>query len=202
MRLACRFFVFAIVLCLSMFSGIGAAIADTSNDKVLYIRNLTERILGIVDDKKLKKDSKDKIIVEVVSKEFDFEWNARMAIGLNWKKLNEKEQTRYLDLYSDIIKSKWIPKLYGKNSNVSVRDKGIKVSDTDDWVILEIIDENNKDIRVDIRVRNTKGPLKIINFVSEGVDLAMSYRTQFNSLVEKSGVDALFEELTEKAANI
>jgi phospholipid transport system substrate-binding protein len=142
-----------------------------------------------------KKDLKPRqirqIAVDHYMKYIDFEWNSRMAIGKAWKNLSPDEQKEYIKEYTLFLAYTWLPKLnYNTNDGVRIKVKPdvIPINKKDDNVVVHIITPDSKVYEVFIRVREyEENMFKITNVTVEGIDLAMSYRVQFEQYIEQNG---------------
>ncbi len=159
--------------------------------KAEYIDKLQKEVFQIMSKKDLKPKQIRQIAVDHYMKYIDFEWNARMAIGKAWKVLSANEQKEYIKEYTLFLAYTWLPKLnYNTNDGVRVKVKPdvIPINNKDDNVVVHIITPDSKVYEVFIRVRDGEGgALKITNVTVEGIDLAMSYRVQFEQYIEQNG---------------
>jgi phospholipid transport system substrate-binding protein len=57
-------------------------------------------------------------------------------------------------------------------------------------------------IKVDWRVREGDGVYRVIDVVIEGVSMVVTYRGEFQEIVERGGVEALKAELAARAAKV
>jgi phospholipid transport system substrate-binding protein len=56
-------------------------------------------------------------------------------------------------------------------------------------------------IDVDWRVRETAGSDKIIDVAVEGVSMSVTQRSDFDSIVQQSGIDGLLQNMQSRIAN-
>ena len=144
------------------------------------------------------------IVVNEYQKEIDFEWNARMALGRSWKDLTNEDQQKYLFEYKRFLCFSWLPKLNYNRKNgvkVEIKDNALSIPNTMDHnITINITAPDSKIYEVILRVREyADGSFKILNVIAEGVDLALSYRVQFESFIESKGSAlSLIEDLKNK----
>lgn len=195
----CKFSTYLSIFLLSVTS----TFASVKHKKVIFVENSLSKGLELAKGVLNKKNTKQDLIVFGKSI-FDLEWNAKMALGRPYKEMSSPQQSEYLKLYEDLIISKWFPYLYNVEkldsyivienvSNITATDDNVKVSFRykDEGKISSAI--------VEFRIREYEnGELKILNIVAEGIDLALSYRTDFESILSKHNINEFFVKLKEK----
>ena len=129
-------------------------------------------------------------IVDVAFPYFDLEWTAKMSIGINYKKMTEAEQQQYLKEFAKFFSYIWLPYLYIDNTlgaRMVVNDKATKINN-DEHVDVVIYSPDGKTFNLKLRIRNKPEweHCKILDVIVDGVDLAMSYRAQFDAYIEKN----------------
>ena len=151
-----------------------------------------ERVLNdvlITLEKQTDMKQKRQAVVDKYYRLIDFEWNAKMALGRPYKDFNDKEKETYLEEYTKFVAYSWLPKLnYDRSFNLkfNVRKNSEKLGKQDEKVCIEIISPDSTKYEVYVRIRyfaDTK-TCKILDVDIEGVDLALSYRSQFESYIE------------------
>ena len=127
---------------------------------------------------------------------FLFDWSAKMALGRPFQSLTDAEKKTYINEYSKYISYTWFPDLlYDKKSGVKVNIRPISrtINEKDSIVDVDIVSPDGKKYELSLRVRkNDKKdlPCHILNITFEGVDIVMSYRSQFASYIEANNNQA------------
>ncbi len=157
--------------------------------------NFVEKVLNDVLNTLEKETEMPKKRQAVVNKYFyliDFEWNAKMALGRPFKDLADAEKTEYINEYTKFVAYSWLPKMnYDRSLNLKffVRKDSEKMGKQDEKVCVEITAPDSAKYEVYLRIRclEEEKRCKILNVDVEGVDLALSYRAQFESYIEEHG---------------
>ena len=136
---------------------------------------------------------KRQILIDKYMPYIDFEWNAKMALGIPYKSLTKEKQKEYIEQYTLFLAYNWLPKLNFDRKlgiKIDVLDDGLKVGKNDEnvHIVVELPDSSKYDIYARIRYENNS--CKVLNLVAEGIDLALSYRAQFESYIEEHGNEA------------
>jgi phospholipid transport system substrate-binding protein len=187
-----------IALFASWFLILAPASAGTPREA---IKETTDKILSIVTDPALKEPGKAKEesrqIMEVVNERFDWERMARSVLAVHWASRTEKERRDFTELFSKLLESVYMDRVEnysgekisydnqtvdGDHATVSV---GIKTKQgTRVPVRYYLINEHDKWLVYDIQI--------------EGVSLINNYRTQINSILNRSSFKELMEKLGSK----
>lgn len=186
---------FALVVCSSS--------AYALHPAVEYARTMQEKIMGTLESHMRKPAEVRQIVVDEYIPHIDFEWSARMAIGRYWKEMDETSQQLYIMEYSKRLCYDWLPKLnYNRRNGVKVEilDDVIPINDRDVTVQIKITLPDSKIYNVLLRVRHLgENKFKVLDVSAEGVSLTLSYRAQFQSIIEsKGGVKEFLSYLIEK----
>lgn len=149
---------------------------------------------------------KKQMLINLGTEYFLFDWNAKMALGRPFQSLTEAEKKTYINEYSKYFSYTWFPELfYDKRSGVKVNVRPVcrTINDTDSIVDVDIVLPDGKKYELALRVRKndkTDMPCHILNITLEGVDVAMSYRSQFASYIEANNnqTNSIIKYLEEK----
>ena len=166
-------------------------IANDANYKVECVKNMLNTTIKNTELKNMSKAKQKQAVVDAYFPYFDLEWNAKMSIGINYKKMTNQEQQLYLKEFAKFFSYVWLPYLYVDNTSgarLMVKDKTVNVNETDEYVDVVVYMPDGKIFNIRLRVRDKAGwqHCKILNAIIDGVDLAMSYRAQFDAYIEKN----------------
>ncbi len=156
------------------------------------ILSLVESGMNVMRTKKTMTQKRQTIVNKYMSA-INFEWNAKMAIGRPYLTLTPEKQKEYVKAYTEFLAYVWLPKLnYDSDSGIKivVQKKTEVINDKDQNVTVNLITPDSKKYEAIFRVRCENNNCKILNIVAEGIDLAMSYRSQFTSYIEEHRGDA------------
>ena len=194
-----------ILILLCCFIGRNNVFADEMVSNVDCIKNMVNKIMkNNPDINKMDKTKQKQALINSYYPYFDLEWMAKMSIGINYKGLDDVNQGKYLKEFAKFFSYIWLPYLYVDNTlgaRVVVKDKITKINN-DEYIDVVIYSPDGKTFNLKLRVRNKPEwqHCKILNIVVDGVDLAMSYRAQFDAYIEKNNgkSSSVIEYLAEK----
>lgn len=140
-------------------------------------------------------------LYDAVAKSHDLEKIARIVVGKEWEKLTQEQRQTLVDAFSKFSVASYAHhfKDYDGESfvfeSLEETGKGGVVVHS----LLKIPDE--KDVKFDYMLKENGNTWRIINIIANGVsDLALK-RTEYTSVLQREGFDALIAKINEKIDN-
>jgi len=168
---------------------------ETAINVEKFINNLGNKIIKIAADNKISDNiRKDKIINEV-DLVIDSEWIARFVLGKNYKSASDAQKTRFSELYRQFMINTYGPKFKnynGKKFNV------VSVEQQNGFYVAKcefLPRDSSAAINVQFRVKDRDGKLLVLDFVTEGISLIETQRSEFNSAISEKGMDKFIDDL-------
>ena len=177
----------------------GTAIAADGGSPREYIQQTSDQALAILKDQSVDAATRRRRLEDLAGQRFDFETMSRLTLGRNWNQLSSAQQPEFVQEFKEHLSV-----TYGRNidsySNEVVEIVGDREEARGDWTVKTKIVRGggNADILVDYRLRRSGDGWKIIDVTIEGVSLVANFRSQFQDIVSKGGVDRLLVLLQEK----
>jgi phospholipid transport system substrate-binding protein len=181
------------VMLISLLTVLPAA-AEQKAEVEALLRSKMDAVLGILKQRDMPHAEKQEKIMEIVEPSFDFPLMARLTLGrANWMKLGADEQKEFIDLFVERLKKTYLEKtsLYSDEDVTyrpaeAVKDKihaaiGIVTSDKTVEIVYKFYASGNQ--------------WKVYDVEVEGVSLVMSYRSQFNQILQRGAPGDLLDEL-------
>ena len=140
-------------------------------------------------------------LFDAVSKSHDLTKIARIVVGKEWEKLTEAQQQKLVEVFSKFSVASYAHNFKDYDGETFVFDS--EEETTKGGVVihshLKIPDE--KDVKFDYMLKDNGGNWRIINIIANGVsDLALK-RTEYTSVLQRDGFDALISKINEKIDN-
>jgi phospholipid transport system substrate-binding protein len=141
-------------------------------------------------------------LVGSVSNSHDLTKIARIVVGKEWEKLSAEQQKKLVDVFSRLSIASYAHnfKEYGgeaftiDSEEETARGGGVVV-----YAHLSI--PNDKDVKFEYHLKEQDKSWRIINIVANGVsDLALK-RSEYTSILQREGFDALIAKISEKIDN-
>lgn len=165
------------------------------------MKGTINEVIRILGDQGMKKperaQERRKLLEKVVSERFNYEEMAKRALAAQWKKLKEKEQAEFVDLFMRLLTNSYADKVEGY-SGEQVHYLNERVEGDYAEVRTKAI-SGKAEIPLDYRLLNRGGDWRVYDVVVDGVSLVSNYRGQFAKIIRTSGYDDLVTRLREKS---
>ena len=166
----------------------------TSIDEVVRVLNEPEL------SKPEKKQERRKVLVDVISKRFNFEEMAKRTVGAEWAKRTPEERREFVDSFRTLLSNSYLGRIENYSGEKVRYNK--EITDSDYAEVRTVIDTGQSTIPIDYKMENAGGDWRVYDVVVEGTGLVSNYREQFKRILRKESFEALSKTIREKAALI
>jgi len=132
-------------------------------------------------------------IDEAVSVAFDTNTIAQSALATNYREISAEQRAEFEDLFFNVLKDTYIDRLD------AYTDEAVEVTgeetDGNRGTVRSIVYTSNSDVAVDYSLRQRPNGWFIYDIVVEDVSLLSSYRSSYRSIIRRSGIDGLLNDL-------
>tara|TARA_R100001163_G_C5047610_1_gene184772 strand:+ start:76 stop:675 length:600 start_codon:yes stop_codon:yes gene_type:complete len=170
---------------------------DTPTDTV---QNMLDNVFAILRAPDFDLDRDKAAIDEAVSGAFDPNTIAQSALAASYRDLTTEQRREFEELFFDVLKQTYIERL-DSYTNETVEILGESV-DAPRATVDSVVNTSSSDIAVQYSLRQRPDGWYIYDIIVEDVSLLSSYRSTYRSIIRRSGIDALFEELRTQAATL
>ncbi len=136
-----------------------------------------------------------------VAQSHDLEKIARIIVGREWEKLTKDQQHTFVDVLIRLSVSSYAHNFRDYNGESFVFES-LEETGKGGVVVRSLFKiPNDKDVKFDYMLKQNGDTWRIINIIANGVsDLALR-RTEYTSVLQREGFDALIKRLNEKIDN-
>lgn len=166
-----------------------------ADDATAFIENLGEKALTSLTTKDLNQAEREKRVRSLLRSYFDVDTIARFTLGTNWRNATDAQKSEYIKLFEKMIVTTYAQRFSEYEGQELKVGKATKASDRDTVVSSQIIQQGGPPISVEWRVRNRNGQMKIIDVLVEGISMSVTQRSDFASVIQNGGIDALLASL-------
>jgi phospholipid transport system substrate-binding protein len=124
----------------------------------------------------------------------------RRAIGPAWREFTAAQQERAVTLFADIALGTYADKFTPGLHPFIVYHGAVELSPNRREVPMTMTTEDGQPLEAVFRFEHTAAGWRIYDIVVEGVSLIANYRSQFDSIFQKSGAGGVLLALETKAA--
>jgi phospholipid transport system substrate-binding protein len=188
------FFAWALLtVALWIFPGFSLAGAPTAQ-----IRGTIDRAIAILKDPALaakeKREERRDLLRKEIAPVFDFAEMAKRSLGIRWRERTPEERDRFVALFREVLENSYLGKIEGYEGEV-IRYGKETVDGPYAEVKTLVVTGKGQEIPVDYRMLGNGGKWRIYDVVIEGISLVNNYRSQFNSILQKSSFAEMMEKL-------
>ena len=141
--------------------------------------------------------------------QFDFSLMTRLAMGANWKKASEAQQNQIVDLFKQqLLYSYSLALSKFKGAQVAIINSSISGEKQNKAIVTSTIalpsngNSNNQPVNIEYDLAKISNSWKIYDVKIEYASIVTTYRTQFNDVVQNSGIAGLIGQLQAKVNNL
>ena len=165
------------------------------------IRKTVDRAVAVLSDpelqgadNRLQRHDKLRAISDQV---FDWGAMAQRSLGVHWRSLDQKQRTRFRDVFKELLASHYLSQLDRFQGNEKIVHKGTEK--TGDHVKVKMLLETQSRASVPIHfyVNEEK---QVFDVAIEGVSLTNHYRGSFNRLLVNGSFEDMMKKLEQKLA--
>jgi phospholipid transport system substrate-binding protein len=189
-------FLFTMVLALIMPSQTMAQYSTPTES----VQSMLDNVFGILrsPDFNLARDKQR--IDDAVSIAFDSNTIAQSALAANYREFSAEQRAEFETLFFNILKSTYIERLDAyTDETVEITDEE---TDGNRGTVKSLVYTTNSDIAVDYSLRQRTNGWFIYDIIVEDVSLLSSYRSTYRSIIRRSGVDGLLNDLRNQASEL
>jgi phospholipid transport system substrate-binding protein len=176
----------------------GASVFAAAKTPTEQVREVVDEVLALLADQSLEQEARRAQIREAIAPHFDFEGMSRSILARNWKKATSEQKQRFIELFKQRLENTYIVAMENY-SGETVRYGKEKVDGKRASVATFIVRPSGVETPVTYRLRTKSDEWIAYDVIAEGVSLLSNYRSSYQSIVKKDGIDGLLAQMAEKA---
>lgn len=177
---------------------VSAAAAGPPTDQ---LRARIERVLKVVGDPELRKDSKAAerraMLRGIANEIFDFTEISQRSLGRHWPARTAAEREEFVVLFGDLLERTYVSKIESYAGERIVY-AGEMVDGDQATVRTRLVTKQEVEIPVDYRMFQRDSRWRVFDVSIEGVSLVGNYRSQFNTIIARASYRELVTRLKTK----
>ena len=167
-------------------------------DPTDQVRGAIDRTIGILGDPALaakgKKEERRELLRKAIEPVFDFEEMAKRSLGPNWRDRTPEERAQFVALFRELLENSYLGTIESYQGEV-VRYGKETVDGPYAQVKTVVVTTKGQEIPLDYRMLADGGIYRIYDVVIEGISRVGNYRSQFNSILQKSSFREMMDKL-------
>lgn len=171
----------------------------TSEQGKSFVDNIAEKGINEVIAAEVSQAEKTQRFRDMFLSTFDTASTARFVLGRHWRASDPVERERFTELFQEYNVLIWARRFDEYNGQELIVTGTRPDGDKGLFVESQIIGvEGGEPINIVWRLRERNGEPKVVDIVIEGVSMALTYRSEYDSIVSRSGLSALNDQLAQK----
>lgn len=167
-----------------------------------FVDELGHTAIEELSDPNKPREERIEVFRDLLHDGFAVEAISRFVLGRYWRVASEEEKTEFIDTLEQILVQRFLPLFEGFDPNdfETIGSKPDPNSNELALVGTDIYDPNSGEtVRATWRIREIDGEMKIVDVMAEGVSMAITFRSEFNSVIQRGGgdVSVLINDLQE-----
>ena len=157
------------------------------------VKDTTDRVIVILQDNNLDRESRWQQIAALIYEGFDFRSMSQSVLATQWKRATEEERKKFTEFFSQYIEATYRSKIEAySDQEIIYKDEVIRGKM---GVVETVIVAGNIEIPVNYKLKNNDGNWYAYDVVIEGVSLVANYRSTFAAIVKNEGMDGLMLDI-------
>jgi len=180
------------LLPVAVFPGGQAALAASTpaisrSEAESFVRAMSEQALQTLTRPDLSDTERTRYFRELFNLTADIESIGRFVLGRYWRKATDAERTEFLKLFEGITAYTW-SKRFKEYAGVGLAVAGIRPS-LEEEVVVEstITPPRGAPLSVLWKLKRFEKGIRVTDFVVEGISMAVTYRSEYSSVIQHSG---------------
>ena len=165
------------------------------------VKTTTERLQKeIAAREKEFRDDQTKLyafVDEVIVPQFDTKYIAQLILARHWKSASEDQRKRFQVAFKNMLVHSYANALVEYHSSVKAEWQPLRMAPdaTDVTVNSRLLREGKPPLPIGFAMRLKDGEWKVYDIVIENLSLITSFRSQINSEIKRTSLDALIQRL-------
>jgi len=179
---------------LVLFITAQTGLTDDKNSAKKILAGKLDAAMAVLQKKDMGQQEKDRQIIEIVRPIFDFPLMAKLSLGRKyWPGLSKEHKVKFADLFIKRLEASYLEKLSLYTDETVVYktpvQNGRKVE-----IPTEVISKD-KIISMTYKLYKSKRNWKIYDMEIEGISIIVTYRSQFDQILDKGTFEDLLLKL-------
>ncbi|MBT7951732.1 MAG: ABC transporter substrate-binding protein [Gammaproteobacteria bacterium] len=157
------------------------------------VKDSVGRVITILKDKSLDRETSWQQIAAVIDDGFDFRSMSQSVLATNWKKASAEERSRFTEFFSQYIEETYRSRIEAyTDEEIIYKDEVIRGKKA---IVETVIKTSSTEIPVNYKLKNNDGEWFAYDVIVEGISLVNNYRNTFAVIVKNEGMDGLLSDI-------
>jgi len=181
-------------------TGAQASESNSVQEATQFLQVFGEKAVSVLGNRNMTEAERIEALREIISSGFEMDTIGRFVLGKHVRKATQDELAEYNRLFQNFVVLSY-SRRFSDYSGETLKVGAARAQDEKGLVAVssEIHRAVGGPIRVDWRLRKKDATWRVIDVIVEGVSLAQTQRSEFDSVVRQSGgeIEGLLQKLRE-----
>jgi phospholipid transport system substrate-binding protein len=141
-----------------------------------------------------------KALEAVFTKYVDIEWVGQFVLGRHWRAANPDQKQRFIAAYRAFMVGGYTGRLRDYSGDNYTVSSPRALGEGRSALTMQVKRARGAPVVIDYKIRTSGSGYKIYDLVVEGISLITTQRSEFDSVVNRKGLEFLIQALVKKAA--
>lgn len=188
-----------LALTLTLYLTLGDCPALAAGQPTQIVRTVIEQALDILKNPSYSKNTKERMVKQIVDPHFDYREMAKRSLGTTWSSLSSSQQDEFVRLFAQLLENSYSDKIEKYAQRVKIDYTGEHQEGNYAEVRTVVVRPNDR-IPLNYRLLQEGGGWKVYDVVIEGVSLVSNYRSQFARIIHESSYTQLVQRLRDRVS--
>jgi phospholipid transport system substrate-binding protein len=158
-----------------------------------FVERLGQEAVDELARADLPVEKRQQFFLELLQRGFAMDAISRFVLGRYWRAASEQERAEFQDVFQRVLAQRFLPLFEGyEDDDFQVRGAGPDPSQPELFAVRSLVTQpgqpqSDQMVRVIWRVRHQDGSYEIVDVKAEGVSMAITLRSEYNSAIKRAG---------------
>ncbi len=187
-------------LCLVLLAGMGSPLAE--RDPRAFLDQMGTRAVELLADESKPKPERQEDFKRLLDDYFKVPAIGRFILGRYWRTATEQQQSEFIEVFKRVLADRFVPWFEGVTREQFTIGRVVPDANNERLLSVEtkVRLKGGQVVNAVWRVERQNGGLQVFDILADGVSMALTLRSEYNSVLSRSNgdVDRLIELLEER----
>ncbi len=163
-----------------------------------FVHKVAEDVLEAVRSKQ-SDTAITRDLESVFNRYIDIQWVGRFVLGRHWRTANDSQKNNFITSYRAFMINSYASRLKEYSGEHYEVSKPRPLGNGKNVLTMKLFRDVGEPVLIDYKIRKSATDFKIYDLVVEGISLISTQRSEFDSVVNRKGLDFLIKALNKKA---
>lgn len=164
-------------------------------DPIVFIQKLADQAINVLSTQNGSLKDREDRFRDLLRDDFAMDKISRFVVGGYWRRMSDEQRDTYQKLFSEWVLKTYSVRLGGYSGEQFRVIKKSPAGKRDVIVHTRIEQTAGNAFNANWRVRKVDDRYKIIDIYVEGVSMAVTQRSEFETILRRHGIDGLISQL-------